>query len=371
VHVSDLHFGDALYTLWGAILNLIPGLETHSELAVKALSDSVRTQRLNDPTPIRVVATGDLTTWGRSSAFLLAFTYLRGQIPPGTGRIGLGLNDPEAVVVPGNHDIWSSMPLGVIPVVATLPPSIRANFAQFFNPPAPAPSASYPSSGAPFPYRVRLYNGPPAIYLYGLDSTRVDAAPAPLWRNFRADGFVDEPQLKDLVELVNGEPDKPCIRIAAIHHPLAYPRTTRTPGFGTLINLDSDASDVLPTLQRLGFAIALCGHQHRGFVRQNGASNMVDPPIWVFSVGTSTQIVRLSHQEEQLLNRPYTSLNPNEQRQWRAIAEKCNEYRTYDFEVDPQAPNQLKVGVHVYRFDPNMLTFVKNSLTQPIPIQIR
>ena len=157
--------------------------------------------------------------------------------------------------------------------------------------------------------------------------------------------------------MVDSEQNEPRIRIAALHHPLVYPRTTGTPKRTTLINLDRD---VLPALQNLGFSIALCGHQHQGFVRLNSMPNATHAPIQVFSVGTSTQKVRFSDDERQLLQKRYNDLDLDRQGQWLAAAQKCNEYRLYDFDSNPQAPDQLIVTVHSYRFDPYQFTFVEN-----------
>src|SRR2546425_215479 len=78
LHISDLHFGDTLFTPWWAISTWIPGLEVHSERVVRELSNLVRLQPLHSLVPMHVIATGDLTTWGRPSAFSLVYTYLRG-----------------------------------------------------------------------------------------------------------------------------------------------------------------------------------------------------------------------------------------------------------------------------------------------------
>ena len=148
IHVSDLHFGDTLSTPWYAVTSWIPGLETHSKRVAQALSDSVRFQHLSPPDPWHVIATGDLTTWGRPAAFSLVLTYLRSQIFVGGQRVWLGLNVPGASVIPGNHDIWSGTLLG-LSSIAQIPPSTRADFAQFFT--LPAPGATYPKNNAQFP----------------------------------------------------------------------------------------------------------------------------------------------------------------------------------------------------------------------------
>jgi hypothetical protein len=173
---------------------------------------------------------------------------------------------------------------------------------------------------------------------------------------------------KELETLVKTEPQTPRIRIAAIHHPLGYPQSTGTPSWKTLVNLDSE---VLPALQRLNFAIALCGHEHRGFVRPTSAPNTNLRSIQVFSAGTATQTVRLSKGEKRILGQLPSSLAVDDQKYRQEIVEKCNEFRIYDFETDPQNLTSLKVTVRPYWFDPNLFAFVAApSLSRICPISI-
>ncbi len=357
VHISDLHFGDRLFTPWWALSTWIPGLETHSAQVARELSNSFRSGALSGHQgTVAVVATGDLTTWGQPAAFTLVHTYLRSRHAIGA-KAWMGFNQDDAAVVPGNHDIWSGIILG-LSLSAPTPPSTRVDFDNYFNP--PALKASFPSTaGALFPYQIPFACGPVTIYLYGLDSTRVDLLPNPRSHNFRAEGFVDRQQLEDLEKFVNNEPDNLRIRIAAIHHPIGYPSTTGTPTWQTLVNLDDE---VIPKLQDLGFVIALCGHQHKGFVRQNGSVNSTNPPIWVFSAGTATQTVRLSRREKWLLGQLPGKLSAADQASRKLAVEKCNDYRVYDFNLD-LGTGSLQVDVRPHRFDPNLFAFVSEPTT--------
>jgi hypothetical protein len=155
---------------------------------------------------------------------------------------------------------------------------------------------------------------------------------------------------------VNSEPTGAHIRIAAIHHPLAYPNTLGTPTWKTLVNLDTE---VLPALQQLGFAVAICGHEHTGFARWNGASNSPHPPILVLSAGTAMQTVRLSKREKRVLDLPTDALSSDDARDRETAANRCNEYRLYDFELDQKNTKQLKLTVRPYRYDPNLYTFAQ------------
>lgn len=366
-HISDLHFGDMFYPpdLW----TWVYGLAVHDPPVAEALARSINLSQMHNPVPQHLIATGDLTTWGTPSAFDLAQRYLRSQIDLGAWQSGqappylTGLNTPNMSVVPGNHDMWG----GASPprILATgIPPTIRVNFEQFFGQPSPE---AVSLAARTFPYQLRLAHGPVAVYLYGLDSTEVDLAPFSRWRNLRADGYVSPQQLEAVEALIHTEQDEPRIRIVALHHPLGYPQTTSTPWVGTLINLDSE---VLPTLQRLGFALALCGHQHQGFLRPMGATDSVFTPIWVCSVGTSTQRVRLYSLKQRLLQMPYSLVPPEQRPDWLTAAPRCNEYRRYDLAYDPDSPRQVLVTVHSYRHQRGWFAFARHPKPQYLTIAI-
>lgn len=334
IHVSDLHFGNTLSPPWWAVHNFVPGWEPHSIRVAQELSNSVLLENLKDPVPSRIVATGDLTTWGRPSGFDLAFGYLRGSFQiPGTPAT-LGLAEPEACVIPGNHDAWSGTVFG-------FGRSATATISQFFN--NPAPGCQFGPNGTSFPYQVLLHAGPPAVYLYGLDSTQLESSPHPVrLHTILADGYVGGQQLSDLARLVRTEQaGVPKIRMAAIHHPLGYMQTFGPAPTKILLNFD----DVLETLQNLGFAIALCGHEHRGFVRVNSVPDTARSPVYVFSAGSATQTIYPWHP---------TSSGPG----------IGNEYRIYDFSAD-RDPYELRIDVRVFEYDPSRWVF---DQAQPLPL---
>ncbi len=360
LHVSDLHFSDTFYPQksW---TSRVPGLEVHDPQVAVALSRAIHLDQGPTSVAQHLIATGDLTTWGTTHAFQTALTYLRGRIVAGGPQPWIALDAPQASVIPGNHDMWGDT-LPTRALVTGAPSAARANFRQFFHEPSPAAISLH--ADRPFPYQRRLAYGPVAVYLYGIDSTEVHLARYPRWRNVLAEGYVSPQQLRDVEALVHTELHEPRMRLAALHHPLAYSQTNRAPWVGTLLNADSE---VLPTLQRLGFSLALCGHQHRGFIRQISAANMTCAPLWVCSVGTATQRVRFSPAQRQLLSKPYKCLNPDEQLAWEAVAQQCNEYRRYDMACDPQDPAQLLVTVHSYRYDPGQVSFVTNPHPLSLP----
>jgi hypothetical protein len=300
IHLSDLHFGSGLDD--PPLSSSIGGFGVHRFQAAVSLAAAVQELRRDVPTT-RTVVTGDLTTWGQKSGFSLAFTYLRGQFFVGGTPAWLGLNDPTIPVIPGNHDAWD----GAFPATRLLRPPSRAAIDNYFLP--PAPDAEPRRAGIDFPFRVCLYPGKrgntpsPAIYLYLLDSTRLDHAPDRAWRDTMAFGHVQHEQLVTLERHCKTEPDHPpgCIRIAAVHHPLAYLHHVREPdeeppgpyqpgqarrlGWGLL-----NEREVISRLQHLGFSLALCGHLHQGFTRPAQA----DPAravLHVLSAGTATQAI--------------------------------------------------------------------------------
>ncbi len=362
VHVSDLHFGSSFSTprLWAETVARIPGLGEHSGSVAQALSnwvaaDKAAAMKVGSPSP-RVIATGDLTTWGTAASFQLAAKFLRGSIPV-TAKLVAGLNEPNLPVIPGNHDVWNGWLLGLGPMAGFAPTTLTTAI------PNPAPGAVYPPGGAAsFPYQLLLNVGPPKVYLYGLDSTRVDRTPFPQYRNFLAEGFIDLAQLTALNSLVAAEPPAPStVRIAAVHHPLAYAH--KDPNYQPRSHGLLNQLEVVAALQGHGFSLVLSGHLHHGYVRK--IQNLVGArqPLYVLAVGTATQAVRLSRWEKQLLRDRYSDLTDDSTRTaWKKAAAKCNEFRTYDLETDVVGslvvgPLGVKVTVHRYWYNPNKLNF--------------
>jgi 3',5'-cyclic AMP phosphodiesterase CpdA len=315
-HVSDLHFGDPFHPTVQRMLQWIPfpmGVEVHHMEAVRELHASILVEGAAvAPTPCALCVTGDLTTLGRQGAFESALHFI--GVRPSSVSFPYRLNQSTLSFIPGNHDIWGGFMLGV----GGKEQYVRNTY--FHHPVPPEPQKTG------FPYQVLLSPGPPAIYLYGLDSTRVDAQGSPVtisWRNVRALGFIDDLQFTALENLVRSESrNVPSLRIAAIHHPVAYPTTVRTGVAGfqkELTNLDL----VLDRLQRLGFAIVLCGHQHKGFTQSASVANCPHPPLWALSVGTATQVIP-------------------------AVSSEKNEYRIYDFTAVPGTGYQIVVGVRSF-----------------------
>lgn len=370
-HLSDLHFGDTWFTPWWGVSHHIAGLETHSARTATALHDSVRYQHLLSDVASRVIATGDLTTWGTPEAFSLASEFLIRNVAGAKNRGLIGLNDPFAAVMPGNHDTWSGVLKGM-PVLGGSSAAVRK---QFFH--SPAADARTANSKATFPYRVCLHQGSPTrqgiptVHLYALDSTRLDAKDRPRsgarhalpgdWGNVLADGYVDEQQLADLRKLVASESrDEKILRIAALHHPLGYAEGDDDPKMKVLLNRDQ----VVSALQELGFAVALCGHQHRGFVGQVGQNDQKTPLLYVLSVSTATQTVSAMTQAISTATRWFQSarqrleavggkqsIQGDIETKARALANQIvigNEYRIYEFDYQD---DEATVGVTVYSYE--------------------
>jgi 3',5'-cyclic AMP phosphodiesterase CpdA len=370
VHVSDLHFGDDITSSsWKR--PPVSGLAVHDLNVAAALTDSAGQLRLLEPLAERVVATGDLTTWGRGKAFHTALTFLRSQhVVSALKRVGL--DDRDAPVVPGNHDIWSAMSLHVLSRVG-IPLSTRKRFDRYFDPPAPTHTLH---SGNYFPYGVRLDAGPVKLYLYGLDSNRMEQAPSPLLHSFLASGFVPTQQLDELEHvLLPQELNEPRIRVAALHHPLAYKSVGSAPPgpVKKLLNL----TEVLFRLQRMGFAIALVGHEHAGFARQESLTSSLDA-LHVFSSGTATQRVHHSAAARRLLAAAPATLSPRNAELRESVLESCNEYRAYEFEADPghdfvrHAPptSALTVNVRVFKYLPHLFGFAEVVHPASAPVRL-
>ena len=254
IHVSDFHLGDDLYpqtspsAASGYLTARNPQFETHDLAVLEALSNSVTRAHQTSRVPVKVLITGDLTALASKQASELAFDYMNHSIGL-VGGMHIGFNQAEALVVPGNHDVWGKQAGNTHSGVNPIPPT-RAEFDQRFN--LPASLASHPQSGNKFPYRIELHRSP-LIYFYGLDSARVDAYTGNQTNSLLSDGYVDSQQLSDLEELVKGEPAPPRLRIAALHHALMRPLAGSAPYTkGNLLNLD----EILTKLTQLKFTLA-------------------------------------------------------------------------------------------------------------------
>jgi 3',5'-cyclic AMP phosphodiesterase CpdA len=356
IHITDLHFGGQLSTPWWHLPSHIPGLELHSEIVAQSLSDTIRYEMKRCPMRSRVVVTGDLTTTGDDNALSLALTYIRGQISAGA-RTALGLNASDAALIPGNHDVWSGVILGL--------GQPRSNFDRWFADPAPDVVGAG-DSPPHFPYRLDLTgNLPVPVYFYGLDSTRVELSPSRLGavHHVLAQGYVDEAQMVALQDLILDEPVKgPALRVAAIHHPIAY-----LPGYEESIKLLLNLKQVRQFLSDYGFSIVLCGHQHRGFTKpyRRSPGHRV---LHVLSAGTATQTVRLSEEEERLLATSPHRLSADDQRRWFQSAIRCNEFRFYEFQCQSVEPPIFQLTTRVFRYRPELLGFLEDYVRQPKPI---
>ena len=192
------------------------------------------------------------------------------------------------------------------------------------------------------------------VYLYGLESNEVHLAEWALVQNVLARSFVGPGQLMALPGLIALEQQGiPSIRIAALHHPL-----DRVPGIPAGTHGLLNSVEVARALQQNGFSLALAGHLHRGYVQL--VRPRVARDLYVLAAGTATQAVTLTGEEKQILSSPYASMRSQpDQESWKAAARKCNEFRTYEFDHAPTAPNKVNVQVQSYRYDPNKSFFAR------------
>jgi hypothetical protein len=299
----------------------------------------------------------------------------RGGIP-GTRRKGspVALPHADSPFIPGNHDVWA----GWFPLILDKPCAPRDQISCYTKLYQEAAPGADRIDDEPFPYRRLLFeNEEVVLRLYGLDSTRMDLAPqaevsvlraageevqrntglsqdAIAWlRRFLfaqhtddelrravasvAVGFMDEPQMVRLLQFVEQEREefqdskRRLIRIAMIHHPIAFKNTPS--------NQSDWNPDPLRGLLRLGlvqallqseqFFAVLCGHQHRGFV-QSVRPDPGRPPLYVLSVGTSGQKINLSIAERRLIRRPKDRLTQEEADKRIEILDQLNEYAIYE-----------------------------------------
>lgn len=338
IHISDLHFGSAWPRPPTADLSETPGLETHDPEVARALATSIRKILLRAESqgfPARIVDTGDLTTFGRAAAFELVRQYLTGTVD------GIGLRDPALPTIPGNHDVWGGGLWGLPWPGVVDPQSVRDRY--FDDLPM-----------------LCLHPGGPNIYLYRLDSTRLEKHTdwqTPLGNTVLARGHVERDQLTRLKELVkNEDPDGARLRIAAIHHPLMYPENAAFPPTHNLI----DPANVVRTLTGLNFGIVLSGHQHLGFAGPMPTAQ--NPPMHTFSVSTTTQRLhtgwrRVGKSFERL--RSLLWANP----EIRRTTVSGNELRVYDFLPRPpsDSPAQIEVRVTSYVYDTGRYEFVRGT----------
>src|SRR5947208_511507 len=104
VHISDLHFGDIDPTTknavappyWAKMGEPFDGLLGHSYRSLVRLEQFVANLKKTEETEVRLIVTGDLTTWAASSQFDLASTFLSRDLrPPKHVYQYIGLHEPD------------------------------------------------------------------------------------------------------------------------------------------------------------------------------------------------------------------------------------------------------------------------------------
>jgi len=425
IHITDLHFDEQYRPLNQLYRVRMGGWQVHDPDVVCALAEKVAEIRDEDSVPCRVAVTGDLTTWGTGDAFEFALNYIRRTVPITTRQV-CGLNDERAIVIPGNHDAWiDTFPL-FYPRTGRPNPYGCPPFAEVFHNPAPdadlplfLPGRGGPAEVepprlgvSPFPFRVCLRQANPTIYLYGLDSTRLDLWPEDEeqkaekpWNIQDADpdmaariaaslssersaaiagGYIDRGQLRRLAAAVRSEPHQSdvVLRLVLIHHPLAYPFTNprdpanlvegAPPHWGSPLLLQAwhwfhlggsvlfNMADVQKELYDLQFNGILCGHQHCGFTKPIFPQPDAKRPLYVLSAGTAAQAMRLPRREAAALEIPFKLLPNDEERElWYRAAAKTNEFRVYEFYPEYSSQGKLQIGllVRVFRYLPSIFSF--------------
>lgn len=417
-HVSDLHFGEGWVP---EILSHAPGWEIHDPHVISSLSHSIRDQAQRceeQKVPYQLVCSGDLSTWGSRESIRMATDFLsdRSILPREGAPVSMpGVKSPY---IPGNHDVWQ----GTSPLWVPAPLRKRESldcYDRLYE--QAAPKADRINS-EPFPYRLTLFEDEEIVLrLYGIDSTRIDLAPSEEISTLRATlheislllpltseiiqwlrrylpgdqstkdehirhaiaacavGFIDDRQLVNLCQFANEEQKEfedrkqRLIRVAMVHHPLAYPATPEdrpdwTPDtLRALLRLDK----IQALLQYLEFSAVLCGHQHCGFLQKIRPDSSL-LPLHVFSVGTAGQRVRLTSQERQLLRDHDNlqlgergSLSEAQDKVLQEAQDKLNEYAVYDLLKDG---NEYIWSCQASRFMPHRQNFVIQRQPDAVPV---
>lgn len=217
VHISDLHVTDPkspnsvhvrnslrkMKYLPASIITWIEdGVAPHDRRAVGLFKEFLVEITVKDPhwsqCKTWLVDTGDLTSLGDKDSLNLGRKFLN----------DLAKVCPDLLSVYGNHDAWP----GKLPASAA-----RSEIAAQQK---TLTTLKYNIANAGLAFQTPIPNGSGEVQLYFVDSIIHDR-----WRNLWALGEVSDPQLKELLALVdkNYQPGRNDFRILAVHHPVHYP----------------------------------------------------------------------------------------------------------------------------------------------------
>ncbi len=265
-HISDVHLGPlpglplALANpkrLAGTLNWYRKRRHVHRPETADAVARDVVDQR-----PDHIAVTGDLTNLGLAAEIGRSAAWL--------GRLG---DAPDVSVIPGNHDIYSTMHGQRLGVSALGP------WAAFF---APCEAGrQILGSAEPFPFVRVLAKGGVQIALIGLNSA-VETPP------LIATGALGSAQRDALARILDVTGRSGFVRVVMLHHP---PLT----GLSSRHHELTDAAALTDVLRMHGAELVLHGHNHRRMINTLSGP---DGPIPI--VGVPSASAARSHRGEPL-----------------------------------------------------------------------
>ncbi len=275
-HISDVHLGPlpAIGRHWN-LKRLLGWLNWHRRRRHVYSRDVL--QRITDDllaqSPDHIAVTGDLANLGLPAEHEAALAWLR------------TLGDAEGVtVIPGNHDIYSS--IGNDPGTARWQPHMSANTAA-----ADYAIAEAIADDAAFPF-VRRF-GPLAIVAVN------SAVPTlPMYAN----GRVGADQLRRLALILDRLGTEGVMRVVLIHHP-------PLPGLSKKRHDLDDADALADVLARHGADLVLHGHEHISSAHWHPGPSGAIPVI-----GVPSGSLAVPHKREPLARYHLYRLHPGDNR---------------------------------------------------------
>ncbi|CAO3428736.1 hypothetical protein [Azospirillum argentinense] len=221
--------------LFYGVIPPLRGYAGHHDIALEHLEEFLEDLRLSDPTPVRLIVTGDVTRNGHASQFNMAGEYLGGRLPPARASMGLEVRDWRDLTIPGNHDHWPGKDnsLGV--------PACNLN--SVLNP-------------TPETVMVPGPGGNPDILFIRVNSDADVPARSP--SRFFANGEFTS-QLWHLDTILPTPPTDNEIRVLLLHHSPGYV-SSKTPA--QLSIEPSCRRDLESFIVRHKIRVVMCGHVH-------------------------------------------------------------------------------------------------------------
>ena len=223
----------------------------HLRIVANRLAADVVAQR-----PAHIAVTGDLTNIGLPSEIRRAGRWLERLGPPSS-----------VSVIPGNHDIYSSINWRNIGAAALAPwGAYMAGDAE---------GTRYTQSGELFPFVRVLQHGRTRVALIGLNSA-IETKP------FYAIGTVGVAQRQRLARVLEATREDGLVRVVMLHHaPL--------PGTARVRHELTDAAELSNVLSKHGADLVIHGHIHRHSVKRLAGGDASIPVVCAASASIGRQ----------------------------------------------------------------------------------